>query len=427
MSSRAVNSLVGKRELLRRKMLQRCEVKTNMNISRFVLGACVLCALPALAQPEQKPVNGLPYPFVSHEEAARSGRANDPIVLRMRDVTLREALEEVERQTGVPIETEDESLVGSSYWNQRLSLSLNTPSFWKATDAVFKAAKVKLVLQKDAVEREWWASGVSQEGDRPNDLPSSGSIAFPWRVLSLKTWYHKTVVPGRKRRNFLERRLTVNLEARVDPRTVVMGEPQIKIARADDERGRPFTLTQSTHYLTSSNSFLYHAVEFDPFSMPRKRLAHLAGTGTFLLGLKRKTWEVPDVVIAKKITVEIETAAVPIYISVNVFRNTDGILVRFELKSRSPVKVENHPEWDNPLLSPQFISFMRALDAKGQPVKSSVGSISNIPSGYRFDCHFTTTQGNASLPPQPLKLFFDIPTEFVQTEVPFSFSDVPLP
>ncbi len=400
----------------------------------LLIAGALLGAEPTLAQPNTQPANGLPYPLVSPEEAVRLSGGLKPLALHLRNVTVKEGIEEIERQTGVPINSQSDYLQRSGYGNKRLSLDLNTFSFWEATDALFNAAGLglRLRLEKDAAQAEWTVNGVLPENETPSGLPAFKRGAFAWRVPHLEGWYRTEVIPGRKRHVFLEQGLQVLLESRVDARLLVMGEPGIKVIRADDERGRILELPRVGNVWDSSGSnFIYHRIDFVPFEEKRKRLAHLEGTGRFIIGFHFRHFELPTTSANTTNQFVVEGNSTPVVVSVKTtppFNRSDKRLrIRVQVESVSALNDPDHPEATNPLLSRQFMRFMRLCDAQGRLPKGASLSSSNAKNGFLFDYYLQEPSPDGSSSTGALKLVFDLPTEFVQTEVPFSFSDLPLP
>lgn len=411
-----------------------------MNISRLIAGALLTCALPALAQPELKPVNDLPFPLVTPDEAQKLVMPETTIKLHLHDVTLGEALAELEKQSGVALDT----WAGAMDVDKKLSLDLETRSFNEAFKAILDEADVKATLGQFG-GRDVWQVMFNQH-DEQSDSPQSGVGVFQLRLLNLSSNSSKSVTPtktGTAKRS-QNNGLNVIFGMVSVPQATILDAPRVRITRAEDEKGRSFGIENPNHYQIGFGGGMNGpvSVALRPSTSGSQKLAHLEGVAVYVLPTKRHHWEVDDVTNAKDASHDFLFAGQKMMFSIQNAHQS-GNTINLDLRLSSPHKGDNgrNLSFSYALLS----SSVHVLDAKGQQLAMSSSG------GSRNDNQLTMQAGFSApgrrTPPVamqngkmvtlptpetpiltgPFKLSFDIPTEFVQTQVPFSFSDVPLP
>ncbi len=406
-----------------------------MNISRFVTGALLMCALPVLAQPvlaqpDIKPDGGPKFPKVSPEDAAKLGLTAQPIKLHLRDVTLRDALGELQKQSSVSF---DISWGGGDNLDKKLSLDIETRSFNAAFAAVLDEADVKARLQRWGGNFTW---NVQFGAPEENDAPQAGAPPFQLRATNLTSNFNRYVTPGKTKavNRGQSETLSVTLALTLDPQLPLTSTPRIRLSRAEDEAGRSLLLPPDPNRANSEygNGF---SQQIDVFlSAPEKgshTLAHLEGVATYVLVDKREHWEIADLLKTPNATHTFESGGQNVTASV-VGAEKKGATLQLEFQLRAPQGADLN-EGKNPLFSfEQISSSLHLRDAKGRTLSSGGYSGSGESNGYTLQLRFPLSApgqagaGATSLV-EPLSLVFDAPTEFVQTQVPFSFSDLPLP
>ncbi len=400
-----------------------------MKTFALLLASALFCTWPAFAQPNVKPANGLLYPLVSPQEAAHLGETKQLIDLHLRDVTLRQALDELQKQSGVTLDTSrggDEATL-----SKHLSLDLKTHSLREACAAILDEADVKGRLE-----------GRNKSGDlkvlfgleMPQELsvaPQSGLPAFQIHALSLHSSSSKDVSLWKTPSREEESSLNVALRYDVDPQLSVIGSPHWRVTRAEDEKGCSLRGDQSKSGLSEFGFSASSGYDFVMLSGPRsdsRKLAHFDGAAVFVLRTKTQHWEVPDALAAKGATHEFASTQTPLLVTIS-----DARLIGTSLH----LNITLEPAQASATLPSLFQSSgsltqsMRVTDADGHTLGSSggiVGGKGNKTSA-QMDFFLPDTPGSnkTGAQPGPFKLVFDLPTEFVQTEVPFSFSNLPLP
>ena len=163
----------------------------------LLLCALLLCALPVGAQPDPPervepivvPVNGLPFPLFSPGEVQKA--VARPFAIRLRDATLFEALQELQKQSGVEL---DQLWGGRSSLEKKLSLDLETTSVTRAFDEIMDEADVKATLESYGRERTWSPRFYPKEA--APQPPQSGVGLFQVQAVSIDAVIHKQVRLG---------------------------------------------------------------------------------------------------------------------------------------------------------------------------------------------------------------------------------------
>lgn len=415
-----------------------------MHVFRFlVLGVpLVACVIPASAQPdpgaarvwqqpEVKPQNKWPFPFVSPEEAARLGER--PIALHLRDMALSKALDELQHQSGVTFE------VGTTLTRQEdlaktLSLDLETRSFSAAFTAILDEAEVKAYLSPPFMDRDGkWL--LISEGRQPGDNPPQSVVGpFSAKAVKVHSLVMKDIALGTPPEATQNAELSVEMSFGAAPLLPVDSVSRVRFTRADDETGHSLLTVAEPDLMAvggltpgTSSPLRLRA------QLSSHKLTHLDGVVTWLLIVKRDKWQANDVLNAKNLAHEFQSDGQTFRIEIKrATRTEEGIQINVELR---PVNAKgNRP---SPVLSYARVrSSLRLLDATGHELSQGGGGGSPRGNSIGVETNFylpqvaPRAQGEAApqaSPDGPFTLVFDVPTEFVQTQVPFSFSDLPLP
>ncbi|RYX85855.1 hypothetical protein EON83_03620 [bacterium] len=412
-----------------------------MNISRFLLGALVVSALPVLAQPELRPTNGLPFPLISVEEAIRIVRSEKPIVLHLRDVSLQDAFIELEKQSGISL---DRDLGATRYLGKKLSVDIETRSFEQAFQAVVEKAGIGAKLQRlrggNALSVVFSAEAIPDDG-----TPRSGKAPFEVRVANINSSTAKSIIPGKNPLRNESSSLTLALAFETEPQIYLATTPRLRLTRAEDEEGRSLLLDQrqpSTNFNWDAGRATQTSVRLRTIEGGSKKLTHLEGVTVYVLPTRYEKWQVADVLTAKDATHDFQD----LRLDLNAARQL-GNRLQLDLEVTPPVGtgvMNNGRPNQTSFSTSQLLSFIKIKDATGQELIQS-GYDSNENNGkikvqMNFVVNPRTTRPvviengqpvRRPLTPTkitaPLSLSLNAPVDFVQTEVPFSFSDLPLP
>lgn len=228
--------------------------------------------------------------------------------------------------------------------------------------------------------------------------------------------------------------LSVTLALPLDPQVLLAITPRIRLSRAEDEAGRSLLLPPDPD---RTNSEYGNGVfqQIDVFLRApeegSRELTLLEGVTTFLLTDKREHWEIADLMKTQNAAHAFASGGQNLTALV-VGAQKKGTTLQLDFQLRAPNAIAFN-EGTNPFFSlEQIAASVHLRDAKGRTLS---------PGGYNGSVEWNgcTLQLRFSLPAtdiaanrdpvvnEPVKFIFDAPVEFVQTEVPFSFSDLPLP
>ena len=399
--------------------------------NRLLIGALLACALPvvpAWAQP-----NELPFRHVSPTQA-QALMPTKPITLHLSDVTLGDALQELQKQSGVPLNFSMNVPTGAL--DKKLSLDLEARSFQQAFDAIIDEAGVKATLGRFGENGPYsvnWNQMVA-----PALAPQSGVGVFQIQLQSLSSNFSKTVDLDAKMqpKRAQNDSLSVKLNAVNTPEIRTIGVPIIRLTRATDEKGRsllpPARETGAFGRMPYQN-FPFPAQLNSPAAGAQK-LVHLDGEATYILSAKNLTWELPDILNTKGAAHEFESEGQTIRVAIeNAQLGSDSVKLYLKATA-SQAGAADAESVQNPLISANvLLPALRIEDANGQVLGSSGYSSSGGNHEVTINTQFYPANQEHDGKPhpiklaQPLRLIFDGPVEFVQTQVPFSFENVPLP
>ena len=411
-----------------------------------LIAAAFALASPALAQPDAiNPANGLPFRVLA-PAAAEILALPKPFQLDLKDVTLDAALRELQKQSGVSFDI-NASEAGEEKLAKPVSLELETRSFNRAFAEIMGEAGVKASLQRSYSSRPWsinWS-----QGDGGAKALQSGVGLFEVRLMSLNTTLSKTVKlsgdADKEARRVESNFLNVGLTLTPDLRLPIVGAARTRVTRATDDQGRSLlNKTDADERGFSSYSFYQNNWEQGRTNLRLRApaddagaLSHLEGAVVYALVAKTEVWEVPDLLSKTEWKRTFQSDGQKFEMTLTPTFKDERLSVRIEV-------LTNRPNGDNqvghPLMatSPVFEG-LRVFDATGTPLRGDSNGGSNSNTKMSVNAVFyplprpriRTAEGEAETPVKtltmPLKLVFEAPVDVVQTEVPFSFSDVPLP
>ena len=399
--------------------------------------AIAVCAVPVRAQPDVpfKPINGLPFALVTPEQAEKLADLK-PIKLDLNDVTLRAALEELGKQSGVEFDFARDA--PAETLDKTLSIHLETRSFDQAFAEIIGEAGAQASLRPNDDNRSWIVAWGQTDTSKESLQSQTGLFAV--RLMRLGTTLSKTLTLAsaegdrRDEQNYLA--VFVNLSS--DKRLPLVGVPRTFAKRADDEAGRSLIAPRedplrnysaysfyngNSAYERMRGSMLLRAPEKDA-----KTLAHLEGIVVYALVSKTETWEVPDLLSQPEWKHSFKSGDQNFAMTIKpTLKAEKNLTLAIEVSANLPL-VEG--QVGPPLLaSTEVIKAMKIVDANGLTLRSN-----GYGGGGGQKLTMTTTfypsnrnYGEDKTLALPLKFVFDAPVEIVQTQVPFSFESVPLP
>ena len=412
-----------------------------------LFSALLSVAVAASAQPADtapKLVNDLPFPLVAPEKAQQLS-ITQPIVLNFDDATLGTVLDELKKQSGVRFETQQGNADGQL--DKKLSIHLETPSFNRAFSEIMDEAGLKASLQDWGGNQDLHLFFGTQE--EKSAMPKAGVGLFEIGLSGLGASFNKTVTfrdikaPERSQNNSLN----ANLELHSDPRLPIIGSPQTRVTRADDDQGRSLVpqldenernqqrMNRYSFYSNSSWQQKNVSVNLSAPAPDAKTLAHLEGAVIYAVVTKTEKWEVPDLLAAPSWTHTFENGGQTIAFKVEATLNTDeaegGLKVKIEANSsdaeQSYERIGYPLEQTEPIMSAMRIEDANGVTLRNQGYNSTGGQNTVIRATFLPENAPFAEDGTRKKLQAPFKFVMDAPIEIVQTEVPFKFENLPLP
>ena len=407
--------------------------------------AALLCALPlcvhtALAQPDVAPqlVNGLPFPLVA-PEAAQKAALPTPLVFHFQDVTLRAALDELQKQSGVPLDNLNNALAETL--DKTLTLDLETLSFNEAFREITDEAGVKASLQRWNYDQPWRVD--FNQTDYSANAQQSAQGLFSARLTGVTDVLSKSVdlnnakTPARSQEHFLN----ASLALLPDVRLPIIGSSRSRVTRAEDEAGHSLIAPPDPNDGDNSAWSFYNNnwqrsranLRLKAPAEGARALAHLDGVMIYALVTKAEKWEVPDLLAQPTWTRHFESGEATFDVTITPTLKENKLTLKVEVASNQTVDYERV---SHPLLAyGPILEALKIEDANGIEFHNNGSSSSSDNDNAKLtvtaNYYPRDTNGNAdengAAPALPLKMTFNAPVGVVQTEVPFSFENVPLP
>ena len=423
----------------------------------FLGGFSALAVAPVFAQPlplerAMPQVNGLSLQEVTPDEAEKLAMPANGIALHLQDVTLTEALDELQKQSGVKL---DYGWADKNTLDKRVSVDMETRYFQPAFDAIMDEAGVKASLQRFGRADAYNVQFGRIEQDKTTPL-LSGVGSFQLRLQNVKSDFNQTVnvSADKKAVRSQTRRVTIGFDGKADPIVNVIGAPLVTLTRVEDDKGRSLLdakANQQIRFGFDNGYFTEISQNIQTPAADAKMLARVEGTAIYVVPSARQQWEIADILGKTDLTHEFESSGRTITVTVkSAERAENSNSVNLSLEMSAPPQGNNAGELD-PLFSfGQMAKAFTLQDANGNIFRMNgySGNSSNGKMTMNGPFNLVAKPGalmrlvlkprapgdpnHIEVAPtiviaEPIKLVFDGPVEFVQTPVPFSFSDVPLP
>lgn len=409
---------------------------------------CVLLvgAVAASAQPADAPaklVNDLPFPLVAPERAQELALTK-PIVLNFNDAKLGEVLAELQKQSGVKFGTAQANNAGQL--DTKISININTLSFDRAFHEIMDEAGLKARLQDWGEQNLQLTFGSEETEQKPL---KSGVGLFEIDLSAIGTTFNKSVdlsnfeTPNRSE----NRDLNASLALKSDARLPLIGTPQARLTRADDEQGRSLLpqldeneraqrrINRYNFYGNSSWQQKQATLNLRPPAPDAKMLSHLEGVVIYPVVTKTETWEVPDLLAAPDWTRSMasggETIAFKVAATPNTETDEGGLKVKIEANSsdadQSYERIPYPLGQVEPLIAMILIEDSNGVVLRPNGYNASGGQNTVIRATFLPENWQFQNEGERPKLQGPFRFVLDAPVEIVQTEVPFAFENVPLP
>ena len=411
----------------------------------LLFAATLACAVAASAQPPDpivEPTNGLPFPLISPAQAEQL-TLTKPIKLRLDNVTVAWALENLQAQSGVELDLENIQYSKNTL-AKKLSIDIETPSFNRAFDEIMDKAGLKATLRRDDINRPYRLnfSGRGNYDDNAGSIVSNQGL-FGVRLGRLNSTLSKTVdlrifkSPQRTQRNTLSASLTFTS----DPRLPIIGNSRPRLTRAEDDQGRSLLPPEERRNRERYNAYSFYSrngsqsnLTLSPPAPDAQKISHLEGVVVHSLVTKTEIWEVPDLMSAPEWTRQFtggdENFGMTIKPALAKGKPENRVTIAVEVVSNRRLDSNQIPP---PMMAANpLVAAIKIRDAKGVELRNSGSSSAT---GNDGKLTFTATyypqssyyDENSKTLAMPLSLTFEAPLEVAQVEAPFAFEDVLLP
>ena len=411
-----------------RSALTFCVAPALLIVVGIAAGSAPMWAQP---DPQIKPLSDLPYRTVSLAEAQKLlGGAT--LALHLRDVTFEQALQELQKQSDVALtipqlqKQSDVALTippkaGEVALQKRLSIDLDTPSLSQAFRALVASAGVKAALLEAQSQNGNVLMVVFNPKPREADrAPQSGVGRFQIRVNQLSSSVTQRVTAGADHTFKRDQNggLDIGFGLAPDPGLAEVELPRLQLTRADDDAGRSLLLPPNPFFPPAwGNGTGYgQRCNFGLRLAPAdaQKLAHLEGTAICTFPTRREQWDVPDLLQNAGWTREFRSNDRSYFFKmVSAKREGDKVNVKLDVS----------PGFDGQKLLRNMI----LQDAAGHTFPAGSSTTNGGGDAATAEVQFDVGRNPAQAVVLPLRLSFDVPVDWVQTAVPFSFENVPLP
>ena len=412
----------------------------------LLFSALLAVGVAASAQPPDpivEPPNGLPFPLISPAQAEKLALTK-PIQLRLNDVTVAWALENLQAQSGVELDLENIQYSKNTL-AKRVSVDIETPSFNRAFDAIMDKAGLKASLRRDDINRPYQVNFNGRGGyDENAGSMVSNQGLFGVRLARVSSTLSKTVnlrifkSPLRTQSNTMN----VSISSASDPRLPFIGNARVRLTRAEDDQGRSLLVPADEAGRNGErfNAYSFYARDNDQMNLTllppqpdAKKISHLEGVFVHSLVTKSETWEVPDLLSAPEWNRQFrggeQTFDMSIKAELAKGNTQNRVTLTVVVTSDARTKSDEIPPpmmAANPMMAAIKIRDAKGLELRYNGSSSTAGSNGKLtfsatyyPQNYYEESAKTLTM--------PLKMTFEAPLEVAQTEAPFAFENVLLP
>ena len=350
-----------------------------------------------------------------------------PIRLDLRQATLAEAIDEINRQSGFRISLVPESSEAAAH--RRVTLQERDPlTFWQAMDALCKAGGVR-PLSEIGPSPQPPGEGFSL-GDGPLTELGPSSDFGPFRVRLSSVHLQSEVRPGRSPEVVASREFFLQLSLAAEPRLAIARDGAARVTAALDDRGRSLMVAQGSQIIRRTSGY---------FGLSQ------ASTVAFRLDLDFPEPEVAQLRLVRGVVpVRVETRkSDPLVVPLSarpdqVFRRGDAELTLVEARQASPTQpatfrvairqtgVATQPDDPSGLRRPglrsdSILHRVEVLDAMGVVLPW----FPSVTRQAEAETQLTITVGRRGDGGEPATLRY-YETIQTKTEVSFEFRDIPI-
>ena len=369
-----------------------------------------------------------PVPPITLKELEREAGGPTLVTLRFKEAKHQEILSELGKQANISLRANIWS--GDEKRNKKHSLEIDKKPFWDAVAEI--GEKMQLFPQ------QWGGqNGMVLSEDQGEASRGATQMATPMFSITAKT---------------ISRTHTVNFTPKVEAskaqpetpsmslQTAILIDPKLRLlnnaAKASvteivDEKGKSLKGAQDDIWVHGESPLLWQMqVPLKYSATMGKKIARLQGSFRAFVIARHERWEIPDVLKAKGAskTVKIDNRD-ETYTLEEIVKEGDSVRISIKVNREleiAPRPGDSTPEAQQLKYARRDLSrWMRLSDAKGNAYQgyNSGGSEDEMSFTFNSNQQFP----DDAKPGEADKLVIDIPLEFRQLEVPFTFKDLVLP
>lgn len=388
----------------------------------FVIACAIICA--RTAQADEK--------ALSPEQAIKLFGGQTLITLHLKDATPLEFYTELWRQASLPpLNTKQ-----MTFWRDRplISISVKNKPFWSVVQRVAVDYGISVGTIEEGRIEPWQATG-----ETVGAFVSNGPFLFTINNISHSTLRSMNVYPDKKQL-MVDNRLLLGINIYTDPKLPLLREgTTITVTQAVNDKGVSL-LAQSPlqDKVNTYEKFTSHVrIPLMPQSIDGGMITKLKGSIRTVIATKSAMWEINDLANVG----DAERGVKPKLLVSSMPLNDVAYYTLKEVKtidrgySFDLTFLRSHTLLDTWAMGLAMFADVTVLDDKGIELTRMGGS-----STYGFDAsdplneklqrgtsHYKFLRTDKNSPEGPVKLIWKYPVEFRTVEVPFEFTNLPLP
>lgn len=381
--------------------------------------------------------------YTTQEMSKLLGGTTD-ITLHLKDVTPLEFYTELWKQTSLPPFTNSKSF---KFWKEpsTISIDVDHATFWEVIRQVARKYGVSVSEQRSAQANNGTGEPILNPNSAPGETVGQAFSDGPFllTINKIEYSYQSSIrFPSDKEQPTVTSTLGLIIRIFSDLKYPLMQYgTKVTVTKALTDKG--VSLLEQTPFTGTASGFDTYQAYFPVPLVPQPdnggKISVLKGTMDVVIPMKTATWKIDDLANAT----DLERGTKPLlkdanalldnvsYHAVKNIKTTDNG-ISFDL-----VWMASHP----PMSQTGLIGYamnnnrlIKVVDDKGNALKhggyvegmfASSDPISKKLEGAIHHCTYTRTKENN--PDGPITLIWDYPTDFRTVEMPFEFTDLPLP
>jgi hypothetical protein len=393
-------------------------------------------AAPAQAQPAT-PEPGAFYPTLSLEEAAQRTRNSALLTLHFQSAPLQSVLDAIEKQSGMKIDLDDKSEAAKTtpvtlnLERQPLWATLSTLAAVLPTNFLVRLANPEMALPK-TTQSHALRGLTKQRGPFLfviNDIQQTSS-----HTIRFATPLAGNIANASRTQRESRVNTTLGFNVFADPiLQTAFGTYGLEFTEVRDNKGKQWRLPSFNGYDSDASFQNQNWVALEKPADAGDTLSVIRGTYRTLVAGRTEFWEIPNALNLKTAEKTVESNGwVKSYQFGGMAKVTDVYQVNLTIQTDTPAQ-SSRPAGVRPL-SPQRLNringhrpYIQVFDSKGYRLTSRGASSRRSADEYAIEATFSEWNEQRNVATPPFKVVVEIPSDFSEIEVPFEFTDVPLP